>query len=244
VKKMKRKEGFTLIELLVVIAIIAILAAILFPVFAKAREKARQTSCLSNVKQIMMAWKMYAQDFDGQYTQHVFAFRLPNAYWWYWPMQAYVRNFQIFQCPSDAPHNFQNDPMAECSYGMNWLYCNGRYIRSSWGVWNYTPVIPRPWKVGGCEEFIDNPADTICVTDCIGYTTDASGTHYPLPFVNDAQSGGGTRYAIYWTNVDPRHNDGVNCGYIDGHAKWNKKDAIREWERWNATGFSFGVLGP
>ena len=78
---MKRKEGFTLIELLVVIAIIAILAAILFPVFAKAREKARQTSCLSNVKQIMMAWKMYAQDFDGQYTQHVFAFRLPNAYW-------------------------------------------------------------------------------------------------------------------------------------------------------------------
>ena len=64
---MTRKRGFTLIELLVVIAIIAILAAILFPVFAKAREKARQTSCLSNLRQIGTAILSYAQDNDEQY---------------------------------------------------------------------------------------------------------------------------------------------------------------------------------
>jgi prepilin-type N-terminal cleavage/methylation domain-containing protein/prepilin-type processing-associated H-X9-DG protein len=238
---MGKKKGFTLIELLVVIAIIAILAAILFPVFARAREKARQASCLSNVKQIMLAWRMYAQDYDGQFTHHVFAYGLPQAYWWYYPLQAYVKNVQIFQCPSDpVEHNFKNDPMASCSYGMNWLYCNGRYIRSSSGSWNYTPYVPPPWKVGGCEEFIDNPADTIAVTDCYGVTSSGGAN----VFVNDAQSGGGVTYVAYWNNVADRHNEGVNCGYVDGHAKWNRKQAIREWERWNATGFSFGTLGP
>src|SRR5205085_11889273 len=63
----KNRQGFTLIELLVVIAIIAILAAILFPVFARARAKARQTACVSNVRQLGMAWLQYVQDFDGAF---------------------------------------------------------------------------------------------------------------------------------------------------------------------------------
>lgn len=220
------RRGFTLIELLVVIAIIAILAAILFPVFARAREKARQTSCLSNIKQIMTAWNMYANDYDGQFTHHVYNYGSPDGYWWYYPMYAYIKNTQIFQCPSDEPRGFVNDPMEECSYGMNWLYCNGRYIKSSTGVWVYDDTVPGPYNVGGCLDFIDEPADTICITD-VGPGS---------PYVNDAQSGAGY-YAAYFDKVADRHNDGVNCGYIDGHAKWNKKSQIREWERWNATGF-------
>jgi prepilin-type N-terminal cleavage/methylation domain-containing protein len=87
------RKGFTLIELLVVIAIIAILAAILFPVFAKAREKARQTSCLSNVKQIALAMMMYYQDSEA-FT--------PRAVWMQ-RIQPYVNNQQIFRCPSYGP---------------------------------------------------------------------------------------------------------------------------------------------
>jgi prepilin-type N-terminal cleavage/methylation domain-containing protein/prepilin-type processing-associated H-X9-DG protein len=100
-----RKHGFTLIELLVVIAIIAILAAILFPVFAKAREKARQSSCLSNVKQMIIGVMSYAQDydeklpFDGTFAG-VGAY--PVAPYWDQIILPYIKNTQIFRCPSVA----------------------------------------------------------------------------------------------------------------------------------------------
>lgn len=93
-----RRKGFTLIELLVVIAIIAILAAILFPVFARARSKARQASCLSNVKQLMVSVQMYAQDYDGGFPS-----RIDHSFGGFtWPMDLlppYVKNTAIFTCP-------------------------------------------------------------------------------------------------------------------------------------------------
>src|SRR5579883_1725894 len=110
----RRSNGFTLIELLVVIAIIAILAAILFPVFAKAREAARKTSCESNLKQVGTAFRMYAQDFDETLPNNNFdsannaatcvdetyrtAYRgtVCNA------LQPYVKNTALFTCPSDT----------------------------------------------------------------------------------------------------------------------------------------------
>src|SRR5579871_6641382 len=105
-----RKRAFTLIELLVVIAIIAILAAILFPVFAQAREKARATSCLSNMKQISLGVLMYVQDYDENfplanfYDLNTYPSYDANAYEWSSQrcIGPYIKNGDIFRCPDDS----------------------------------------------------------------------------------------------------------------------------------------------
>ncbi len=122
---MQGRRGFTLIELLVVIAIIAILAAILFPVFARAREKARQSSCLSNVKQLGLGLLMYAQDYDERMAYY-YRYYPPGStvlYWWGDLLQPYVKNYQILECPSGswgytyARPSGLPDPLV-CSYAM------------------------------------------------------------------------------------------------------------------------------
>lgn len=111
------RKGFTLIELLVVIAIIAILAAILFPVFAQAREKARQASCLSNAKQLGLSVLMYTQDNDETYP-----FACPNDWWYYtWPelTQPYMKNVGVLKCPSDF-HRIQTTDSGGGAIDLSW----------------------------------------------------------------------------------------------------------------------------
>ena len=179
---MNRRHGFTLIELLVVIAIIAILAAILFPVFARAREKARQTSCLSNVKQIMLGVRMYLDDFDEVYPLRYQGGGWPNV------IQPYLKNTQIYKCPSYDGAN---------GYGA----CCGGFFRSG--------------TVCRKDAEVVQPAQKIVIWDSTGYIQ-----HYP----KCANSGS----SCHNGNLDARHNEGVNIGFADGHAKWLKDSEARK----------------
>ena len=107
------RKAFTLIELLVVIAIIAILAAILFPVFAQAREKARAISCLSNMKQLSLGILQYNQDYDEKYIAG--ANRFGKGSGWAGQMYQYVKSTGVFRCPDDAT----SLPGTNVSYGLN-----------------------------------------------------------------------------------------------------------------------------
>jgi prepilin-type N-terminal cleavage/methylation domain-containing protein/prepilin-type processing-associated H-X9-DG protein len=109
-----KRRGFTLIELLVVIAIIAVLAAILFPVFAQARERARQTSCASNTRQIGLGILMYAQDFDETLPPVAYEDGAGDDHQWTELIQPYLKNRQMFLCPSDAKSK-------QISYGLSEL---------------------------------------------------------------------------------------------------------------------------
>jgi len=134
---MARQRGFTLIELLVVIAIIAILAAILFPVFAKAREKARQASCLSNLKQMGIAFLMYTSDYDEMFP--------PNPEW-KGRVQPYIRTVEINRCPSRKQ--------------LPWYYGQGYNIGCFGGFGPYVAGV-----VGRSEAEIESPSNKILVAE-------------------------------------------------------------------------------
>jgi prepilin-type N-terminal cleavage/methylation domain-containing protein/prepilin-type processing-associated H-X9-DG protein len=134
------RKGFTLIELLVVIAIIAILAAILFPVFAKAREKARQTACLSNMKEICLATMMYAQDYDEVYP-------IDGAYSWYQMTQPYVKNDQVYVCPSWRQAAWPGKHS-----------CTPNAMMATYAPYNRSSALPIAW--------VKSPADFILFSEC------------------------------------------------------------------------------
>jgi prepilin-type N-terminal cleavage/methylation domain-containing protein/prepilin-type processing-associated H-X9-DG protein len=201
------KTGFTLIELLVVIAIIAILAAILFPVFARAREKARQTSCLSNVKQLVLGVTMYAQDYDETLVSQgydVDASGGLNAgdYTWRSAILPYVKNGQIFQCPSKRMTTTFNGGM---DYGFNGGY-GVNAVHWASGV----PTPPPGCALGD----VQYPASCIFIGETDGseaFANDGANVH---------KDAGGSDWKTAATGASYRHNGGENFGFIDGHAKW------------------------
>ena len=172
---MQSRKGFTLIELLVVIAIIAILAAILFPVFAQAREKARGASCLSNVKQLTLGWVMYSQDYDetfpqwkwdvnwsgGSGTPHNNATSL-----WCNAIYPYVKNVQVFKCPSDT-----SGQTAQQSFG-GWFNFDNTLVGFPQAMltayMSYGANEPLTYNDGRQSlSAMDKPAETFLVADCI-----------------------------------------------------------------------------
>jgi prepilin-type N-terminal cleavage/methylation domain-containing protein/prepilin-type processing-associated H-X9-DG protein len=166
-------RGFTLIELLVVIAIIAILAAILFPVFAQAREKARQTACLSNTKQLALGVFMYAQDYDE--TLPVAGTNAQCRGRWQWQIFPYVKNEQIFTCPNLASAPWRAivttyDCAANSGRPATPGLRLGQQDKGGYG-WNYAlhgasggvTGVPLDNASGYSLAAINKPADTICI---------------------------------------------------------------------------------
>jgi prepilin-type N-terminal cleavage/methylation domain-containing protein len=149
--RQRRAKGFTLIELLVVIAIIAILAAILFPVFAQARENARKTTCLNNCKQMGTAIQMYIQDWDGWYPLAWFDFGENGFDVALFP---YIKNKQVYACPSN--------PVTE----SNWKgYTMGPLPRSFALNGDLTARVVSGRRAGVSEAMVQFPASTILITE-------------------------------------------------------------------------------
>ena len=211
---MPKRTGFTLIELLVVIAIISILASMLMPVFARARAKARQTSCLSNVKQLTLGLKMYGQDYDEMFPYG----KTANAgTLWHQAIYPYTRNRQILRCP-DRKGMY-------VGYGYNYLVgangtSEGEFYDSAMklligdvppeclGATNSSP---------GTEWWINDPGNDLCVA--VG---------------GDAQAASEDESTNCFLDIGrpQRHNDGCNWGYVDGHAKWAREESIDQAAFW------------
>lgn len=209
------RRGFTLIELLVVIAIIAILAAILFPVFAKAREKARQSSCLSNLKQIGLGFMQYAQDYDETLpTDWVDPGNNWATHWsWRAMLTPYIKNTQIFSCPSDS-RTYSGALAGQCVQGEGG-------IAASYGdnTMHYAGAAPTPPGIMYCRMGqIALPAQLILAGDSSNGSHQISSMSDTLGFVLDAATYPGAY----------RHNDGANYCFADGHAKWLKPSAIED----------------
>jgi prepilin-type N-terminal cleavage/methylation domain-containing protein/prepilin-type processing-associated H-X9-DG protein len=197
------RRGFTLIELLVVIAIIAILAAILFPVFARARENARRTSCQSNMKQIVLGIKQYLQDYDERFPSNPLA-QSASTPGWSVIIQPYLKNTQIYQCPSES-----HSP----DLGVNGVYL---YTDVGYTDYGYNVLLAEE-----TEAKVSFPAATLLVQDSIaeransgeagGFCTGA-GTLATFNIMGSPNQPGAAQ----------RHLDGANYSFVDGHVKWFK----------------------
>lgn len=227
------RRGFTLIELLVVIAIIAILASILFPVFARAREAARASSCVSNLKQISIATQMYAQDYDEtvvplSYNGAAGTTTPDNqgAFRWIWLLQPYMKNLALRKCPSDKSDPNGYDSPAGGFYGYyvglfpSYGYNSDYFVPDPDGIFGPIPANPISLAAIGA------PAETLMFADSTYSTAGGAGQpdsafHNGYYRVEPPSKWAGapplrrTSFGYLW----PRHMERVNVLWADGHVK-------------------------
>jgi len=226
-----KRRGFTLIELLVVIAIIAILAAILFPVFARARAKAYQTQCLSNIKNTATAMMIYLSDYKGYYPYHRYTDKL-------WP--EYISDLAAFQCSESHCY----DPTDKWCYryapfNMNYM-SNYRDRLLAWPAHPENPTGVEPYggltfaanckwpDVGSAykywvanETWVEAPAQTVLLCETQYYKGVTSqhrswDNKMNCTGLDDARGNGNGFFSF-------RHSDGMNIAWCDGHADWVKR---------------------
>ncbi|MBW3625542.1 MAG: DUF1559 domain-containing protein [Armatimonadetes bacterium] len=254
----RKREGFTLIELLVVIAIIAILAAILFPVFAKAREKARQSSCTNNLKQLGIAFNTYSSDWDERYPSSTLEPKeSPGAAIamsaWDQQLSGNVKSDGVFKCPSNSDKKYSvHQPYTNAqpktriiSYGMNDQFLGVRESGSA------APTRTPRQARGMSEASVQNPAGTILLGEMKRPTP--TGT-YPRPNAKGTVAASAEIHPWYhitepgfdedkwktnWGVARDIHSGGSNYLYADTHVKWKKitqtlgprgKDAFKKFQ--------------
>lgn len=240
-----RSNAFTLIELLVVIAIIAILAAILMPVFAQAREKARGASCMSNLKQLALAHLQYVIDYDGWFSPHDDGY--PNqgcavntrgGFTPHIAIYPYVKNSQVYVCPSDPcavpartwpPTGGTNPRGCRSCGGVNAMWSSYNYGRIDAG--NNTDAI---WPTNGFKDSqVNRPGETVMMMEGAeeDHGADRSGPinstelnctqAFTAMGICELPCPGQSRCNnAFYFRVYTRHTGGLNVAFFDGHVKF------------------------
>jgi len=237
--KQMRKQAITLIELLVVIAIIAILASILFPVFARARENARRTSCMSNLKQIGLGMMMYSQDYDERYP-FVEGVKNAESTKWFNIVQPYVKSKQVLRCPSYR-NSMSEGSDTYAGYGMNDRFTG--VVGSATNIYGKAISMAALSAPASIYMLLDSGEHRIRV-DSEHNGTVAYG--YYIPGEGDVRGLARSDCSGYDELRDDcmsgRHLEGVNIAFADGHVKWQtSKTVVNEVHKSDPMYGAFGI---